>query len=167
MSCSFTVDVSSVGSGLRSEIFGGMSSIFESLLSISYPFVLSSSGWLCPRPSLVKAKTRRCRASHVTSATFSLVHKKMFQRNSTSTFSLLVERRRHSFLAPIEISSVIMRAHRAVRAAVSSEIAASLSGRSCASRPRFLCLNAPAARRKETRCFSQGRVLRAGAAEAV
>lgn len=122
---------------------------------------------LCPRPSLVKAKTRRCRASHVTSATFSLVHKKMFQRNSTSTFSLLVERRRHSFLAPIEISSVIMRAHRAVRAAVSSEIAASLSGRSCASRPRFLCLNAPAARRKETRCFSQGRVLRAGAAEAV
>ncbi|KAN0091944.1 elongation factor G, mitochondrial [Hyaloscypha variabilis] len=68
-----------------------------------------------------------------------------------------------------------MRVHRAVRAAASAEASIG-SVRSCASRPRFLCLNAatrgaatPAAGRGQgaQRYFSESRNLRAGAAEAV
>jgi elongation factor G len=68
-----------------------------------------------------------------------------------------------------------MRVHRAVRAAASAE--ASIGAvRSCASRPRFLCLNAAsrgtgvrAAGRGQAaqRYFSESRSIRAGAAEAV
>jgi hypothetical protein len=67
-----------------------------------------------------------------------------------------------------------MRMQRAVRAAASAEASIS-SLRSCASRPRFLCLNAQnrglgagAARSRETqRYFSQSTIVRAGTAEAV
>jgi elongation factor G len=65
--------------------------------------------------------------------------------------------------------------HRAVRAAASAEISIG-SVRSCASRPRFLCLNAASrgtgARvigrgQGAQRYFSQSRSVRAAAAEAV
>ena len=67
-----------------------------------------------------------------------------------------------------------MRMHRAVRAAASAEASIG-SLRSCASKPRFLCLNAQSrglgagsARSRETqRYFSQSRIVTAGAAEAV
>ena len=67
-----------------------------------------------------------------------------------------------------------MRGHRTVRAVASAD--ASLGSlRSCASRPWFLCLNAPTsglraggARCRETqRNFSWSRILKVGAAEAV
>lgn len=67
-----------------------------------------------------------------------------------------------------------MRMHRAVRAAALAEASIG-SLRGCASRPRFLCLNAPSrvlgagpARGKEAqRYFSHSRILKAGTAEAV
>ena len=66
-----------------------------------------------------------------------------------------------------------MRMHRVARAAASAEASIG-SLRSCALRPRFLCLNAPsrelragAASRETQRYFSQSRLVRAGAAEAV
>jgi elongation factor G len=65
-----------------------------------------------------------------------------------------------------------MRAHKAVRAAVSAE-ASLVFLQSCVSRPRFQCLNAPSralatvGRGKGERFFSQSTIRRAGAAEAV
>jgi len=68
-----------------------------------------------------------------------------------------------------------MRAHRAVRAAAVAESSIA-SVRSCTSRPRFLCLNAssrslgagPAVGKGNgQRLFSESRIARAGAAEAV
>jgi elongation factor G len=70
--------------------------------------------------------------------------------------------------------AINMRAHRAVRAVASAESSIG-SIRGCASRPRFLCLNAPrasvlsASRRGQEakRHFSQSTIVAAGAAEAV
>jgi elongation factor G len=75
----------------------------------------------------------------------------------------------------VSIASKIMRAHRAVRAAALTETPLF---RNCASRPRFLCLNASrqagvgGARGRipggqSQRWFSETRLVRAGAAEAV
>ena len=71
-------------------------------------------------------------------------------------------------------SAVKMRAHRAVRAVASAELSIG-SIRSCASRPRFLCLNAPRASvlyapkrgQEAKRHFSRTITVASGAAEAV
>jgi elongation factor G len=78
-------------------------------------------------------------------------------------------------ISKTSIAPTIMRVHKAVRAVASAEVSIGLV-RNCASRPRFLCLNAAtrgmgvrAAGRGQgaQRYFSESRSVRAGAAEAV
>jgi elongation factor G len=79
------------------------------------------------------------------------------------------------FSKQTSIAPTIMRVHRAVRVAASAEASIG-SVRSCASRPRFFCLNAAirglgvraiGTGQSAQRYFSESRSMRAGAAEAV